>query len=77
MTLNASWVKMYKRQRMQQQNRLPVRGGAGANPIMFLINMEEYRSGHNELDSKCVGQCGSYVAENLDFMQFLLTLEFE
>jgi hypothetical protein len=38
---------------------------------------ERYRSGHNGADSKCVGQCGSYVAENLDFMQFLLTLEFE
>jgi len=41
------------------------------------INMEEYRRGHNGPDSKCVGQCGSYVAENLDFMRFLLPLEFE
>lgn len=45
--------------------------------IILPMDMEGYRSGHNELDSKCAGQCGSYVAENLDFMQFLLTLEFE
>jgi hypothetical protein len=45
--------------------------------IILPMDMEGYRSGHNELDSKCVGLSGSCVVENLDFMRFLLPLEFE
>lgn len=43
--------------------------------IIFYVKIKKHLMRESCL--KCVGICGSHVAKNLEFMRFLLPLEFE